>query len=458
MEQNISINLVIDLYNACMCLFILVSVNTNNKNKNSTDLFFSLTCLTTMIHAISDCVSRVCEGKLDILNFYITRISNFFVWFSSAFITTFFLYLVLHIFRPNKTNKVYKTINIICCSIYLFFLFINLFIPFYYDFDANNIYRRVGYGYYISLSIQTFQFILSLIIIFGKGIHVRKIKRLVVSSFVFLPFIGLLLQSQFIDYTFSIFFLTISLFIIFIVFNKQIEDQITTKIKSIYLNKIKIQSIQENTITSLADLVENRDSDTGNHVKRTSLYVELLATETKNKGFYTEILTDNYIQLVTKAAPLHDIGKIIVPDDILKKPGKLTTEEFEIMKKHTIQGSSIINQVLDGTVNKEYIKIANEIATSHHEKYDGKGYPNNLVAQEIPLSARLMAVADVFDALVSPRCYKSPFSLEKAFSILQEDSGSHFDPILIPIFISLKSEIERIIHTYQDTIGGIYNE
>ena len=165
------------------------------------------------------------------------------------------------------------------------------------------------------------------------------------------------------------------------------------------------------------------------------------------KGLYPNILSEKYISLITEAAPLHDIGKIVVPDSILKKPGKLTDEEFETMKKHTSEGKRIVYDVLS-MGNKDYVNMAAEIATSHHEKWNGSGYPYGISGENIPLSARIMAVADVFDALVSPRCYKPAFTVDKAFEILMKDSGTHFDPNLIPLFIELKPQIGKIMELY----------
>lgn len=141
---------------------------------------------------------------------------------------------------------------------------------------------------------------------------------------------------------------------------------------------------------------------------------------------------------------MHDIGKIVVSDVILKKPGKLTDEEFGEMKRHTTEGKRIINQILFDQEDKNYLKIAKEIAECHHEKWDGTGYPNNYKGENIPLSARIMAIADVYDALVSPRCYKEPFTEEKAFSIIEEGIGTHFDPELGKLFVEIKDEISSI--------------
>jgi len=230
--------------------------------------------------------------------------------------------------------------------------------------------------------------------------------------------------------------------------NKQyLENFVHSQSEELQEQNERIIRIQDNTIVSLSNLVENRDEDTGNHVVRTRAYVELIAKKAQLSGNFPE-LNDETIRLYAKAAPMHDIGKIVVPDEILKKPGKLTPEEFEIIKLHTIKGGEIVENVLGAAEDDDYVRIAKEIATTHHEKYDGSGYPKGLSGTDIPLSGRIMAIADVFDALVSPRCYKSPMPEEEAFKIISESAGKHFDPQLAQIFIDSKEEVIEIHKNY----------
>lgn len=223
-----------------------------------------------------------------------------------------------------------------------------------------------------------------------------------------------------------------------------LQNDIIKKTDEITEQNKKIIYIQEQTIYGMANLIESRDSDTGEHAKRTSLYVELLGKAAKEAGYHKEIITDGYIEILKKAAPMHDIGKIVVSDSILKKPGKLTEEEFKKIQNHTIAGEKIIREVLSGIESEDYVKIAADIAVSHHERWDGNGYPYKLKGEEIPLEARIMAIADVFDALVSPRCYKDPFSTDEAFEIISLSRGTHFDPVLTDLFISKKDEVIKI--------------
>ncbi|MBR1529306.1 MAG: HD domain-containing protein [Oscillospiraceae bacterium] len=206
----------------------------------------------------------------------------------------------------------------------------------------------------------------------------------------------------------------------------------------------ELAQMQNALIMVLADIVESRDKNTGAHVRKTAAYTEIILHEMCRRGYYAETLTDEYISDVVSSAPLHDVGKIQVPDAILNKPGKLTDEEFAVMKQHAAAGRDIISQAISLVPNSGYLDEARNLAAYHHEKWNGKGYPYGLAGEEIPLSARVMAVADVFDALVSKRSYKQPFSYEKAMEIIKEGSGSHFDPLIVDAFVSAGEEVRLV--------------
>ena len=198
----------------------------------------------------------------------------------------------------------------------------------------------------------------------------------------------------------------------------------------------QISRMQTQIITGLASLIENRDEDTGEHVARTSTYVKTLAEKAREDGVYEDELDDHFIDLLYRAAPMHDVGKIVVPDHVLKKPGRLTDEEFAQMKMHASAGGRVIHEILEGITDEEYMQFASDIATYHHERWDGQGYPEGLAGDEIPLSARIMAVADVYDALISERCYKKAMPIDQALNIIREESGTHFDPQLAKVFLN----------------------
>ena len=198
----------------------------------------------------------------------------------------------------------------------------------------------------------------------------------------------------------------------------------------------RVSNMQSGMITFMAEVVENRDDNTGGHIRRTAKYVECIAKELKRQGVYSNILTDRYMSDMVVAAPLHDVGKIHIPDAVLNKPGKLTEEEFEIMKTHTTAGEKLLIHAKEELGESGYLNTAVEMAAYHHEWWNGKGYPYGISGEEIPLCARIMAVADVFDALTSKRCYKNAMPLEKAYAIIREESGTHFDPVVVEAFFT----------------------
>lgn len=221
---------------------------------------------------------------------------------------------------------------------------------------------------------------------------------------------------------------------------RQLENMVRqSQEKEILENKKRIQ-IQGNIIAAIASIIESRDTSTGEHTIRTSRYVELLANQLKTHPKYQSDITENYIDNLVSAASLHDIGKISTPDYILNKPGKLDQDEYEIIKKHSAEGGKIINKILADLEDEIYVQTAYEIATYHHERWDGKGYPQNLQGDNIPLNARIMAVADVYDALISSRCYKEGFSKEKSTDIILEGRGTQFDPDVVDAFIELRKK------------------
>lgn len=226
--------------------------------------------------------------------------------------------------------------------------------------------------------------------------------------------------------------IAISASLCYIYYNDLVQADIQTELVA---NQKKISDMQEHMISGLASLIESRDMETGGHIARTSDYVKALAEAARGDQVYAGELDEHYISLLYTLAPMHDIGKIVVPDQILKKPGRLTREEFEEMKRHAAAGGTIVRDVLSGVTDKEYLSIASDIASFHHEWWDGTGYPSGLKGEEIPLSARIMAIADVYDALISERCYKKPISKAAACRIIREESGTHFDPQLVEVFL-----------------------
>lgn len=225
--------------------------------------------------------------------------------------------------------------------------------------------------------------------------------------------------------------------------NNLLEDEITKRIK-------EVQLTQEVTIDAVSALTESRDNETGYHIFRTKLYTQILAESLATTDKYKEYMTPEIVKNIYISAPLHDIGKVGISDAVLQKPGKLTDEEFEIMKQHTIIGANALIRAASKLGSNSFLDSAIEMAQSHHEKYDGTGYPNGLKAEEIPISARIMALADVYDALRSKRVYKDAFSHDKSMDIIVSESGSAFDPDVVEEFIKNSEMFAQISESFAD--------
>ncbi len=217
-------------------------------------------------------------------------------------------------------------------------------------------------------------------------------------------------------------------------YNVQLEEEVDKKTKSVV-------ELQEKLVLGMATMIEGRDNSTGGHIKRTSDCIRIIVENIKKDKSFG--LSEEFCNNLIKAAPMHDLGKITVDDQILRKPGRFTPEEFEQMKKHAPEGAKIVAQILEGTPDKEFAKIAINVAHYHHERYDGNGYPDKLKGEEIPLEARIMAIADVYDALVSKRVYKESMSFEEANRIILEGMGTQFDPKLEKFYLASREKLEE---------------
>jgi putative two-component system response regulator len=230
-----------------------------------------------------------------------------------------------------------------------------------------------------------------------------------------------------------------------------IKDKNVFLVGEVYKRAKELEFIQDVTILAMASLAETRDNETGNHLRRTQYYVLALAEHLQRHPHFSLQLTRTNIELIYKSAPLHDIGKVGIPDVILLKPGKLTLDEFEVMKTHAALGRvAIENAEREIGRNAPFLNFAKEIAGSHHERWDGKGYPDGLIGEQIPISARLMAVADVYDALISERPYKKPMTHEQVVKIIIDGRGQAFDPDIVDAFIELQENFKEIAKKFSD--------
>lgn len=229
-------------------------------------------------------------------------------------------------------------------------------------------------------------------------------------------------------------------------YRKQLETMVQEQAEIITERTEQITHIQNAVIVGMATLIEERDNSTGRHVRSTQRYVEMLCNALKRKGMFRNELTDDYISQTIRATPLHDVGKIKIPDAILQKRGKLTEEEFEVIKNHSRYGAEIIDGILGEVEEPDYLKVARDIALYHHERWDGSGYPEGLRGEKIPLCARIMSIADVFDALYEERVYKKAIRpVRVTLSIIEDGKGTQFDPEIADVFLGMIDEIRAYV-------------
>ena len=237
--------------------------------------------------------------------------------------------------------------------------------------------------------------------------------------------------------------------------NVELEHLVAERTREVLHEKEQVIAVQDVIITALCALAEIRDNETGNHIRRTQKYIQSLANRLRNHPRFRAELSEDTIQLLFKSAPLHDIGKVGIPDAILLKPGKLSADEWGVMKRHTEYGRDAISQA-EGDIGEStnFLRYARDIAYGHHEKWDGSGYPQGLSGDVIPLSARLMAVADVYDALISVRVYKPAYSHDQAVSMIIDGRGTHFDPDIADALLEVEGEFHAIAMSYCDESAG----
>jgi len=225
-------------------------------------------------------------------------------------------------------------------------------------------------------------------------------------------------------------------------YNKHLQEMVAVKTKSVL-------ELQSAILKTMAELVECRDDITGGHIERTTYYLSALLDAMQIYDLFKDRISEWDLKLVLQSAQLHDVGKISIKDGVLQKPGKLTPEEFEEIKKHTVFGEKIIEKIKQNTTERIFLEHAGIFAATHHEKWNGSGYPRGLKGEEIPFQGRLMAIADVYDALVSERPYKKPYTHEEAVNIIKEGRGSHFDPDLVDLFLKVSDEFNKIANSFK---------
>ena len=463
-ELLTTINVTLDLYSVIVGIIIFISIILRKTIGEKVRIWFEAVVMCNIWMAASDIFTWLFEGTANPANRIILPIATFIFYIMSFAVIINSGYYLLNFVDKNKFKKFLKIVFLVVAVIYLLLIIITPSTGFLYEIDQNNIYSR-GRFHSVTIILEIFLYICLLTYLISNRKGISKDKVITIVMFLVFPQATQIVQLAFYGISTITTGFTMTFLITYIRSAQRLEEslgfteteldekqtELIEKIAEIEQSKLQVIKMQNHTIESLSNLVENRDEDTGEHVRRTRAYVELLAVQMMKNGHYPDILTPRYVRFLKRAAPMHDIGKIVVPDAILKKPGRLTPAEFEQMKRHASEGGRIVHEILDGYEDPEYIQITANIAMHHHEKWDGSGYPDGLKGEQIPLCARIMAIADVFDALVSPRIYKSPMSYEEAYEIIQEGIGIHFDPIIAKEFLNIKEKTAAVNESFKVT-------
>ncbi|MBP5328486.1 MAG: HD domain-containing protein [Spirochaetaceae bacterium] len=418
---------------SCMC-FLHVKVSPslgNTKFRRCFLIIFSLLFLYILIHLFRE----ILEGLPGKATRYVLEIIPLLETITVSILPYTMSQLLMSVTGTDITGKWLKKLMLILLVVQFVLLLAGSPFGLFYYYDQNNIYHRSP-GYIISNIIPFLMMIINMILLVWHG--KKNTLRVKVAFWVYLimPLIAIIIQNMFYGIQYIIFSMVAGSVFMYVIIIREQADRYKKQNKSIL-------RLQNGIILVMAELVESRDKRTGSHLRKTAEYVRIIIEQMKKHGVYTDQLTDTFVEDVIHSAPLHDIGKIHVPDAILNKPGKLTDEEYEEIKKHTTAGRDIINSAIEmmSEENSGYLKEARTLAYCHHEKWDGTGYPQGLSGEQIPLSARIMAIADMFDALMSERSYKQVYSFEEAMETIKKESGTHFDPHIAEVFVSAGNEI-----------------
>lgn len=407
-----------------VCIYIKETLNRNISCNPKYDILMAVCPWAIIFDGVTACTVNYLEVVPSWLNLLLHGL--FFLLMLMVISCTYVYMVDITIGMPK--NKIKKLFMLTPSLLSILIVLLNLKDIYYVHGKRTNYSMGISVvTCYVSLLVQ-FAMIFALIIIRRHTIEKKKFHSIL--WFMVISLAVLLVQSTYRESLISSLYPTLVILGIYV----NLEDP----------NIRTLQQYNANMVMGFATLVENRDNSTGGHIKRTRSYVGIIMQEMKQIPKYERIITKDYEKNVLDAAPMHDIGKIATPDYILQKPGKLTDDEYAIMKEHAAKGGEIIQKTFSDLDDPEYQQIAYEVARFHHEKWNGSGYPEGLKEQQIPLHARIMAIADVFDAVSAKRCYRDAMPLEKCFSIIQEGAGKDFDPELAEIFLNARDKVEAL--------------
>ena len=444
-----AINVSLDGYSVLISLIIVISLLALKKIDSSAK-WFALTNIAAIVYGISDLIMWVSEGTEVAWKLVVLPVSTFVFYASGILLFLFYLRYVFDYYSHYEkisNNWWYFCLGMVI--LYLIFTCISPFTGFLYIIDENNVYHR-GNVFIASVAIELILYLEALLLVVKFHRKISNAENIGFASFIFCPFICQIIQIANYGIALNSLGLTISFFIIYINMHHRLRTRIKQSQEELNVIDNKLSAVFSNTIFNLSNLIEFNETGT-QHTKRITLYSKQLAKVCQKDSLYVDIIDDEYIKNIEKASSLHDLGHMSIPRPILNKPSKVTPEEFEKIKKHSEIGSDMVNQILSVGYDREFVKMASDICKYHHERWDGTGYPNRIHGKEIPLCARIVAIVDVYDALVTPRCYKKTVSYDEAFRIIDNESGKHFDPELVMEFLKIKNKIIEITKTYSDS-------
>lgn len=436
------LDIILDSYSIIISLFIAISLIVKNKDKAKLNLWFMSTLYINSAMALTDICTLLFEGTAR--SWYETAfpVSMFIYYLCSYLILVTFILFLINFLGNNIIGHVYSIVPPTCTIVYFAFLALTPLTGALYEIDVNNVYVRGDY-YFVAIILEAALLIQTVVLIFFKKEKVGKEKVIPVAIMMLIPLVAQIIQLLFYGLSVINTGFTLSCIVVFANFSSSVIKQNLSE-NTIVSNKGKKNKVQDNTLNSLTNMMTVSEKENSFHVARVCEYVELIAIQARKKDYYTDELTDSFITKLKTAALVYDVGKLVVTEGVLKKTEPLTEEEKEEIRNHVPLGEKILRSVLEEYDDKEFVRIAEEVVTCHHEKWNGTGYPKGMTKREIPLSARIISIADVFDALVAPRVYKASIGYEEAFVIMEENAGIAFDPLLVEAFLSDKKQVQSI--------------
>lgn len=415
---------------ACFFVLFIIGIHSIKDGKNvACSKIFDVMFAVGEFAVIFDGLTAWSINNQDVVSLRLNLVFHFFFFFFLVlFMYLQFCYFLEITFGISK--KTWKRICL-CVPFLIIFLLILLSMKSLKFIQGKTTFYSMGFPVYVCFSSVLFTYTGSFLILFTGKKYIEKDKQRIIIISSFIGFFFMLLQAFIPEVLTS----SLAVSLVLVAFYTNLENPSYKRQKTANANMVE----------NFSTLIDNRDDSTGGHVRRTTLYVNLIMKAMLKSEKYKNVLTRDFMNNMLQASPMHDIGKISVPDSILQAPRKLTEEEFSVMKTHTIRGGDIIQETFGHNCeNKDFVEIAYEVCQFHHEKWNGHGYPEELAGEEIPLCARIMSVADVFDAVSAKRCYRDAMPLNQCFEIIEKGKGTDFDPDITEIFLSIRPQVEEI--------------